>query len=623
MAISSSDFQRQIILSQKTDRTRASVLNICSHSFLFCLLISSSLSLMLSCTVSNFHLVRIDYTAPFGRPSASFEFPHSLFTSSIKDTTPCGVLSSCGCSLSLTLTTSIGIWHSAGVTKGVTSPAAHMGIWHGAGATKSWLHSATLKKSFALIQKCLNSTEIFYPDDKRYAQWCQWNTEVRQKINPNVWNDLMPRNCWSLVILLSCSRLISLIHLQLPLKSLRFSAPLCDGSLCLFLIRDSKWKNSSTKWQSPWRVVELNRRIILSLPDYMICPSRVIICWNSWILYLLICTTLSLLHRARHDSRRRSLSMRVLYHSDTHHLNRHVVGCGCHEILIPRSFYVRFLTGFCLFRWTPYSFSFDHCVPNWERPRQNSHLFGKLKWIILLATIQSSILSICSDFLLSCLVISSSLSPEFTISLCLLHLSPFCPAHDSRRRSLFMLVLSHPDTHYLSGVYGWVRVPRNLDCSRLGDRSLLPWSKRSQLSRNFPSRWWEKRSDMTIKYEWETQKINPDEWNGMLWLPMTVSSLNLSLFLTFPLYSNVDSTRCWLVVQNWRIFLLNGNLLLSIEALHWIIILSLRADLVERSVLIISSHSWIFWLVLSSLIPLCPLVGFQPPSNSFILPHYP
>ena len=28
----------------------------------------------------------------------------------------------------------------------------------------------------------------------------------------------------------------------------------------------------------------------------------------------------------------------------------------------------------------------------------------------------------------------------------------------------------------LTGVYGMLRVPRNLDCTRLGDRSLLPWS---------------------------------------------------------------------------------------------------------------------------------------------------
>ena len=36
----------------------------------------------------------------------------------------------------------------------------------------------------------------------------------------------------------------------------------------------------------------------------------------------------------RHNSRRRSLSMLVLSHSDTHHLNGYMAWCGCHEILI-------------------------------------------------------------------------------------------------------------------------------------------------------------------------------------------------------------------------------------------------------------------------------------------------
>ena len=59
MAIYSSEFQRQIILSQKTDRNRASLLNIWLHSSLFSLLICSSLSLMLSCTGPKFHLVSL------------------------------------------------------------------------------------------------------------------------------------------------------------------------------------------------------------------------------------------------------------------------------------------------------------------------------------------------------------------------------------------------------------------------------------------------------------------------------------------------------------------------------------------------------------------------------------
>ena len=75
MAISLSEFQREIILSQKTDRIRASVLDIWSHSFLFCLLISSSLPLM------NSSKVPLGFPPPFGRPSASLEFLHSLFLS--------------------------------------------------------------------------------------------------------------------------------------------------------------------------------------------------------------------------------------------------------------------------------------------------------------------------------------------------------------------------------------------------------------------------------------------------------------------------------------------------------------------------------------------------------------
>ena len=40
---------------------------------------------------------------------------------SVQDTSPEGMLSSCGCSLTLTLTTSTGIWHDAGATKSWSS----------------------------------------------------------------------------------------------------------------------------------------------------------------------------------------------------------------------------------------------------------------------------------------------------------------------------------------------------------------------------------------------------------------------------------------------------------------------------------------------------------------------
>ena len=63
--------------------------------------------------------------------------PAVSLRAAVQDTTPEDVLSKCWCSLTSTLTTSIGIWHDAGVTKGVTSPAAHKSIWHSVGATKS------------------------------------------------------------------------------------------------------------------------------------------------------------------------------------------------------------------------------------------------------------------------------------------------------------------------------------------------------------------------------------------------------------------------------------------------------------------------------------------------------
>ena len=118
------------------------------------------------------HLLRIEAdlsvhltlssTTPCGRPSASLEYLDSLILphyhsaslpAAVQNTTPEGVSFKCWCPLTLTLTTSIGIWHSAGVTKGVTSSAAHRGIWHGVGVMQSWLHSATLTKFFAVIEK--------------------------------------------------------------------------------------------------------------------------------------------------------------------------------------------------------------------------------------------------------------------------------------------------------------------------------------------------------------------------------------------------------------------------------------------------------------------------------------
>ena len=207
---------------------------------------------------------------------------HSCLSSTVQDTTPEGVLSQCWCSLTLTLTTSIGIWDGAGVTKGVTSHAAHRGVWYGAGATRSSLHSPSWSKSFSLMTKSLTSTEIFYLYAKRNAERWQRNTNVRhKKINPYEWKDMMPRNCWSLVVQLSYFFVEILWFVVDSLWNL--SVSLCEGWLRFFLIRGSKLKNSFTKWQSLWRVNELNRAIILSLRIELIQHSVRIISSDSWV----------------------------------------------------------------------------------------------------------------------------------------------------------------------------------------------------------------------------------------------------------------------------------------------------------------------------------------------------
>ena len=98
-----------------------------------------------------------------------------------------------------------------------------------------------------------------------------------------------------------------------------------------------------------------------------------------------------------------------------------------------------------------------------------------------------------------------------------------------------------------------------------------------------------------------------------LWL--IVNCLLKSLFLYEKFYFGCS----WFVVRNLRITPQNDYLLPRSDALHRIIILSLRIEPIERSVLIIRSGSGIFCLIISPLVPLSPWVRLRPPSNSFIL----
>ena len=77
----------------------------------------------------------------------------------------------------------------------------------------------------------------------------------------------------------------------------------------------------------------------------------------------------------------------------------------------------------------------------------------------------------------------------------------------------------------------------------------------------------------------------------------------------------VDLGYSWCVVQNWRISLKNGNLFLRFEQLQHKINLFLPTELIEGLVLIIHCYSCIICQFISSLVPLCPLVGLRPPSK--------
>ena len=123
------------------------------------------------------------------------------------------------------------------------------------------------------------------------------------------------------------------------------------------LIAGSNLKNSLTKSQSPHLSTPENsfflRKLTGFVPHFSIF-NRTLSCTicSSLHLSLMLSSKFSLGSTApfghpssnffihslslyefctRHNSRRRSLFMLVLSHSDTHFINRHMVGCGCHE----------------------------------------------------------------------------------------------------------------------------------------------------------------------------------------------------------------------------------------------------------------------------------------------------
>ena len=125
-----------------------------------------------------------------------------------------------------------------------------------------------------------------------------------------------------------------------------------------FLANWTDWEVSSH--YSLWRLSSLSEHLSLGSTARFGRPSASIRCPSfshstSLSLSIFACCC------SEHSSRRRSLLMRVLSDFDTHHRNRHMGWCGCHEILIQRCITVLFLLNFSLypiqlwFWWLSYS----------------------------------------------------------------------------------------------------------------------------------------------------------------------------------------------------------------------------------------------------------------------------
>ena len=381
----------------------------------------SSLHRCLSCTVPKFHLGPLRLLSNI--------FIHSIFLPVLSKTQLHEAFSLHAGARTLTLTTSIGIWHGAGATRGVTSPTAHRGIWHSAGAARSWLHSPSCSKSFAMIEKRLNSTKVFYLGDKRNAQRWQWNTNRRQKS----WcvKGMMPRNIAPLIC--NCPGLVDFLWFLINCNwNLSISLHLC----------------ATADFSCSWFVVK-NGRIPLQSSNLLLRFEKL--------------------------------------------KNKSLVPC---ELNWFSAYFSLFTLTLGYFAWS--SLPWFHCAL-WST-------FG-------LPRIPS---------------LSHSASP------CLLHLTLFCPRYTCRRWSLAMLVPREKSTvPQLTGVYGIVRVPGDLDCTLVYSRRLLPRSKWWTLywiliSWNEWFEWLNHQNDSLIGYSEEfvkNRKVN-QRWIKISWHPQhTISQL--------------------------------------------------------------------------------------------------
>ena len=289
--------------------------------------------------------------------------------------------------------------------------------------------------------------------------------------------------CWSLVVQLSCSCRFSLISHQLHLKSLYFSAPRCEGWLRLFFIRRSKLKNSCKNWLSPsqnWSVARNNQSFLANwtdsalsshyslwlldiLPDHLYLGSTAPFSRpppTSFLLSLRLTMPAVSLPAAVQNTipegvlsqcgcsltlthtlpQWRDEMVRVPRDLDSTLYHYHVVdsfGSFVFDWLCILSVTFQFLFNRGLFLWIA-GLKLKNSLTKWKSPQlripETNHSFSE-NW-------QDSCLS--SEYLITLFPV---LSAHRFISV---FLYPFCPKHNSIRRSLFVRVLSHSDTHHLN-----------------------------------------------------------------------------------------------------------------------------------------------------------------------------
>ena len=204
------------------------------------------------------------------------------------------------------------------------------------------------------------------------------------------------------------------------------------------------------------------------------------------------------------------------------------------QCLVPHSF-LSFSVNFL------FILSLDRCFANWWISPQNGHVFRRLKWIIILSMIEPSVLSICSDSLLSYLFISSS--PSICQSKAQLqktlsdHAGALALWHSLPQQAYGIMRAPRKEwpVPQLTGVYGMMGWHEILISLCYISEVFCPDQKRLKATgifyldnkENCPRRQW--------NTNWRHEKRNPDDWQvrcGYLWM---LVKLNLCLFLAFPL----------------------------------------------------------------------------------------